>query len=673
MSTTTIIRSAGSTTLQKFGPETAAAIALTSGYKDAAETAKTAAEAAQTASETAQGIAEAAALTAPQVYATKAAGVAAVGEGETFWSDEDGGVKLYRDVSGVATLLDEVIVAATLAGTGGAALVGFLQSGTGAVGRTLEDEARDRFSVKQFGATGDGTTDDSAAIAVADAAAAAAGYGLYYPPGVYAAASLSITAPFAMAEGAKFLYNGAATGTLLTITASDKSFGHIHLDGGTEDVTLLDTNSGSGNTFSDIVLENVTASSTSGTSIFGLVVGDDHNIGQVSVRNFANTGQSNESFPQGVIFQGDESHVATINGTECATLVVSGSTSETNTVGTIIAGDGVTDNGIYFLGGILSVGSLHYYGNNEPFVVKGGAGDKLYIGYCKNNAGASVGTGGIAGIEDGGDLSVDHYEVGPNVASIFRTRSSQTASGNVRFGLITGDFTGVTLWSISTGTIENLTIDNMDITYRYDAAVSGPTSSWADFSACKAFNFGRLRIRIIDVNDALTSSASRFTMRAPTTNLANDSFVGGIITTIEKGSDGTDSPALMRGVSFFGSTLTHVENAYVERSGPFIREVAQDQHFSGIVFDSTSAPSAGTYRAGQIVYVNAPAAGDPIGHIYTGSAWEPFGIAGLEQAAAVADLNQTISDPPTQAEVQAISDKVDELLASERTAGQRAT
>lgn len=40
-----------------------------------------------------------------------------------------------------------------------------------------------------------------------------------------------------------------------------------------------------------------------------------------------------------------------------------------------------------------------------------------------------------------------------------------------------------------------------------------------------------------------------------------------------------------------------------------------------------------------------------------------------EQAAAVADLNQTIADPPTQAEVQAISDKIDELLGALRTSG----
>ena len=36
---------------------------------------------------------------------------------------------------------------------------------------------------------------------------------------------------------------------------------------------------------------------------------------------------------------------------------------------------------------------------------------------------------------------------------------------------------------------------------------------------------------------------------------------------------------------------------------------------------------------------------------------------------AIADLDQTISDPPTQAEVQALSDKVDALLAALRTAG----
>ena len=42
----------------------------------------------------------------------------------------------------------------------------------------------------------------------------------------------------------------------------------------------------------------------------------------------------------------------------------------------------------------------------------------------------------------------------------------------------------------------------------------------------------------------------------------------------------------------------------------------------------------------------------------------------VKQTAAIADLNQTITDPPTQSEVQAISDKVDAMLAGQRTSGQ---
>lgn len=42
------------------------------------------------------------------------------------------------------------------------------------------------------------------------------------------------------------------------------------------------------------------------------------------------------------------------------------------------------------------------------------------------------------------------------------------------------------------------------------------------------------------------------------------------------------------------------------------------------------------------------------------------GIAKVETQDAIADLDQTISDPPTQAQVQAISDKVDVILAAIR-------
>ena len=50
--------------------------------------------------------------------------------------------------------------------------------------------------------------------------------------------------------------------------------------------------------------------------------------------------------------------------------------------------------------------------------------------------------------------------------------------------------------------------------------------------------------------------------------------------------------------------------------------------------------------------------------IWSGSAW----VQGVTPQADVTDLSQTTTNPPTQAEVQAIANKVDELLAALRSA-----
>ncbi len=59
-----------------------------------------------------------------------------------------------------------------LATSGGSALVGFIQAGTGAVTRTAQAKMRDVVSVKDFGAVGDGVADDSIPFANALAALA---------------------------------------------------------------------------------------------------------------------------------------------------------------------------------------------------------------------------------------------------------------------------------------------------------------------------------------------------------------------------------------------------------------------------------------------------------------------------------------------------------------------
>lgn len=87
-----------------------------------------------------------------------------------------------------------------LAGTGasqGARMVGFKQAGSTTT-RTVQDKLEEVVSVRDFGAIGDGSTNDTAAI---QAAITAAGSlltpgAIYLPRGVYnCTSSLNITAP----------------------------------------------------------------------------------------------------------------------------------------------------------------------------------------------------------------------------------------------------------------------------------------------------------------------------------------------------------------------------------------------------------------------------------------------------------------------------------------------
>lgn len=72
-----------------------------------------------------------------------------------------------------------------VAASSGSSLVGFLPSGTGAVTTTVQSKLRERVSVKDFGAVGDGVTNDAVAIQLAANAISATGGELYFPDGDY--------------------------------------------------------------------------------------------------------------------------------------------------------------------------------------------------------------------------------------------------------------------------------------------------------------------------------------------------------------------------------------------------------------------------------------------------------------------------------------------------------
>jgi hypothetical protein len=104
--------------------------------------------------------------------------------------------------------------------------IDFIAAGSGAVTRTVESKLRDIVSVADFGTVGNGVTDDTTAIQNAiDAVGGRGGGVVYFPPGVYAITSLSITTPYTTLKGTgKFssvlrITSGTTTGVLVTGTS----------------------------------------------------------------------------------------------------------------------------------------------------------------------------------------------------------------------------------------------------------------------------------------------------------------------------------------------------------------------------------------------------------------------------------------------------------------------
>lgn len=89
----------------------------------------------------------------------------------------------------------------------------FLQAGTGATSRSVQNKLRDVVSVKDFGAVGDGVADDTAAI---NAAIAAHAY-VYFPPGEYAVTTVNFNRIGARYSGSPSFKGIATTATAAVI------------------------------------------------------------------------------------------------------------------------------------------------------------------------------------------------------------------------------------------------------------------------------------------------------------------------------------------------------------------------------------------------------------------------------------------------------------------------
>lgn len=147
-------------------------------------------------------------------------------------------VRTYDNISGGS---DSSVILADLANTSniakGDALVGFKQSNNsgflgGAVGKTVHQKLQDVVSAKDFGATGDGSTNDGPALLVASAAG-----GFMLPPGTYRiSTNTALTSPVSFAPGAKIVVDAGVSFTFVGSqdAVSVQAFGAVG-DGSTND------------------------------------------------------------------------------------------------------------------------------------------------------------------------------------------------------------------------------------------------------------------------------------------------------------------------------------------------------------------------------------------------------------------------------------------------------
>lgn len=109
-------------------------------------------------------------------------------------------IATYDNITGNGSGILPAITASS-----GSSLVGFIQAGTGAVATTVQTKLRDTISVKDFGAVGDGTTNDTDAFAAAATYINSLGGGtLHIPSGTYIVGKQE----FAGVSGLGYSYRG---------------------------------------------------------------------------------------------------------------------------------------------------------------------------------------------------------------------------------------------------------------------------------------------------------------------------------------------------------------------------------------------------------------------------------------------------------------------------------
>lgn len=143
---------------------------------------------------------------------------------------DDGLIWTANDVNNI-----NLVTLSTFAASSGSSLIGYTV-GTGGVTQTVQTKLREYISVSDFGATGDGSTDDTAAISDAAAYAANLGKTLFFPAGTYVCTTLTVYTSYKWVGESSVtsiikLKNGTNAALITSASANDVWIESLRLDG----------------------------------------------------------------------------------------------------------------------------------------------------------------------------------------------------------------------------------------------------------------------------------------------------------------------------------------------------------------------------------------------------------------------------------------------------------
>ena len=200
-------------------------------------------------------------------------------------------------------------------GVSGSNLVGYKPSGTGTVATTVQSKLRQYVSVKDFGATGNGSTDDTAAINTAATYARSNNVGLAIPSGTYfVSSSLNFSDIYVCGMGNTSKIQSSSAQFDVVTTTGNSTFENFYIDGAWNGSTAGQTGNGisisggSASTFAyDVYIKNVKLQNCKQSAIYIL------NGGYTSIENC----KSNASGLHGLYLNGTSAAYSTSTVRAC--------------------------------------------------------------------------------------------------------------------------------------------------------------------------------------------------------------------------------------------------------------------------------------------------------------------------------------------------------------------